>query len=552
MATFDQYLQNHLADVAAGRVMRLPDATMRRRFNGDWSGGLNASEMFRDQSNTLNRAPDPSVYNRAPVSVPQSQAQQMPVQPQPVGQATTFTGNTGQPMASQAPVQQSLPQGGANPAAVSSMAPQNSSTGTAFGQNYGDPNRQGSSFGAQRVGTYGSNPSQGSIFGPTNIGLAGSEDAMRGALTGSLNMLGQGNDQGRMDLQQAGAGANNTLNRYYDPGYRANDYQAALSGALGGQAQGQAFNQFRNSPGQQYLLNESERAIRRNAASTGGLGGGNVQRALQENAIGLAAQDFNNAFNRLGQVSDRGLGAGGQMAGNMMQTGGALANLTGQNAVNAANMIYGTGTGMAAGRTRAGEMIAGNVQTGSTNLADINTGTGQQLSNVQQQGASQLANLLAGYGRDDQAANTQLATLLANLATGTGSQVAGLPVLGSTQQTQGLINGSNLGNVAGGIGGLLGGAGAASGAGAGVAAMAGLPASMGPALLMSDRRLKRAIRKIGEHLGINIYSWEWNEIGQRLAGDQPTVGVIAQENPSATVVGPHGYLMVDYGRLFSA
>jgi hypothetical protein len=69
---------------------------------------------------------------------------------------------------------------------------------------------------------------------------------------------------------------------------------------------------------------------------------------------------------------------------------------------------------------------------------------------------------------------------------------------------------------------------------------------------MSDRRLKRAIRKIGELAGINIYSWEWNDIGKRLAGGQPTVGVIAQENPSVTIVGPHGYLMVDYGRLFSA
>jgi hypothetical protein len=297
--------------------MRLPDATLMRRWQGDWSGGLNASEMFRNQGQTLNQAPNPAMYNRAPGSIG---AAQNPVQPQPVGQATTFNG----PIATSQ--MGSLPTGQAAPMAqtgVQAPMAQNSSTGTPYGVNYGDPNRQGSSFGAQRVGTYGSNPSQGSVFGETNIGLAGAENAQTGGLRGALNTVGMGADQARADLTQGGAGANNTLNRYYDPGYRANDYQAALSGALGGQAQQAAFDNFQNSPGQQYLVNESERAIRRNAAATGGLGGANVQRALQENAIGLAAQDFNNSFNRLGQVSDRGLGAGGQMAGNMMNTGSA-------------------------------------------------------------------------------------------------------------------------------------------------------------------------------------------------------------------------------------
>jgi hypothetical protein len=434
VGSFEDYKARHEADVAAGRVMRLPDATLMRRWQGDWSGGLNASEMFRNQGQTLNQAPNPAMYNRAPGSIG---AAQNPVQPQPVGQATTFNG----PIATSQ--MGSLPTGQAAPMAQSGVqAPmaQNSSTGTQFGTNYGNPNRQGSTFGAQRVGTYGSNPSQGSVFGETNIGLAGAENAQTGGLRGALNTVGMGADQARADLTQGGAGANNTLNRYYDPGYRANDYQAALSGALGGQAQQAAFDNFQNSPGQQYLVNESERAIRRNAAATGGLGGANVQRALQENAIGLASQDFNNAYNRLGEVSDRGLGAGGQMAGNMMNTGSALANLSAGSAANAANMIYGTGRDMGAGRTRAGEMIANNIQSGSQNLANLNMGAGQAMSGVQGQGASQLANLLAGYGRDDLQANAQLASLLANISQGAGTTVARLPSLGGTNQTSGAVD----------------------------------------------------------------------------------------------------------------
>jgi hypothetical protein len=49
---FDAYLQQHLRDVAAGYVMPLSPATIRERSQGDWSGGLNASEMFRDNPAT--------------------------------------------------------------------------------------------------------------------------------------------------------------------------------------------------------------------------------------------------------------------------------------------------------------------------------------------------------------------------------------------------------------------------------------------------------------------------------------------------------------------
>jgi hypothetical protein len=68
VGSFEDYKARHEADVAAGRVMRLPDATLMRRWQGDWSGGLNASEMFRNQGQTLNQAPNPAMYNRAPGS----------------------------------------------------------------------------------------------------------------------------------------------------------------------------------------------------------------------------------------------------------------------------------------------------------------------------------------------------------------------------------------------------------------------------------------------------------------------------------------------------
>ena len=69
------------------------------------------------------------------------------------------------------------------------------------------------------------------------------------------------------------------------------------------------------SPGQQFLQDRAQRALLRNAAATGNLGGGRTQLALQEQAIGFGAQDIDRQFQRLGQVSQQGLGATAQLGG---------------------------------------------------------------------------------------------------------------------------------------------------------------------------------------------------------------------------------------------
>jgi len=53
--------------------------------------------------------------------------------------------------------------------------------------------------------------------------------------------------------------------------------------------------------------------------------------------------------------------------------------------------------------------------------------------------------------------------------------------------------------------------------------------------------------------GVNWYTWDWNEEGNKVAGDQLSFGVIAQEvmetHPEAVHVGDDGYYRVDYERL---
>ena len=125
---------------------------------------------------------------------------------------------------------------------------------------------------------------------------------------------------------------------------------------------------------------------------------------------------------------------------------------------------------------------------------------------------AQLANLEADVGR-----RLGLAELYGGMFTGAGSLVGGL-----TQTAGGLI------------GDIIGGE--------------------KPWWLSSDVSLKTNIEPVGKlPNGINLYTWDWNEEGKRIAGDAPTYGVIAQEvqevAPEAVTRGDHGYLMVNYSKL---
>ena len=70
----------------------------------------------------------------------------------------------------------------------------------------------------------------------------------------------------------------------------------------------------------------------------------------------------------------------------------------------------------------------------------------------------------------------------------------------------------------------------------------------------SDIRLKENITPVGTlPNGVNWYTWDWNEIGKSIAGEEPTQGVLAQElqktHPSAVARGEDGYLRVNYSRI---
>ena len=115
-------------------------------------------------------------------------------------------------------------------------------------------------------------------------------------------------------------------------GLGALEQQQALLGLSGQEAQQAAFQAFQESPGQAFLRERGEQSLLRSSAAIGGLGGGQVRSALQQQGIGFAQQDLQNQLARLGTIAGQGqavtsniaqLGAGtAANVGNLLQAGG--------------------------------------------------------------------------------------------------------------------------------------------------------------------------------------------------------------------------------------
>lgn len=135
-----------------------------------------------------------------------------------------------------------------------------------------------------------------------------------------------------------------------------------MSGAAGQEAEQGAMDSFLESPGQQFLRDEQERALTRNASAIGGLGGGRVRSALQEEAYGRAATNQQQRFNNLS----------------------ALINPEQQRSVNIGNTLAQSGQSLSGYRSGIG-----------SNLANISIGgAAQQIPQYNAVGSAQAASAI--------------------------------------------------------------------------------------------------------------------------------------------------------------
>jgi hypothetical protein len=136
-------------------------------------------------------------------------------------------------------------------------------------------------------------------------------------------------EQEQMSLEeqrQQAALAREQLMPFQQAGLRALQQQEALTGTLGEEEQQRAFQAFTESPGQRFLRERQEQSLLRNQAAIGGLGGGNVRTALQQQAMGFAQQDLSDQLARLAGLSGMGRQAAGGVAEMQLGLGSALAS----------------------------------------------------------------------------------------------------------------------------------------------------------------------------------------------------------------------------------
>jgi hypothetical protein len=96
-----------------------------------------------------------------------------------------------------------------------------------------------------------------------------------------------------------------------DPSAALNQLRG-ISGALGPEAQADAFEAFQDSPGVDFLRERGLRGVDRRAAAGGGLGTGRRLEALTQFSQGLALQDLQRQLGVLGGVEAREQGLLGQ------------------------------------------------------------------------------------------------------------------------------------------------------------------------------------------------------------------------------------------------
>lgn len=335
----------------------------------------------------------------------------------------------------------------------------------------------------------------GTGMGLLRQGVKTGRSDITGQLDEGVSALRQGMNTGRGDIQSSSQSAINRFNPYVETGQSALDVEAARSGALGPEAQAQAFENYNSSPGQDWAREQMEKSTLRTQNAIGGTQGGNVLKALQRERDGLASQNYQRDLENLRSLASRGQQATGSQAGIETQAGRDMSSLAmrgGESELNArqnagnqlAQMEYGaatTGAGMAErggsalsnlasnrglynagtqkdlsrdlssayGRTgenisnlrmNASEMIAQQLGLTGQQVAQLESQLGTSLANIDQQTITNMANQSAQQGGATSNLRTDLASLLTNLSTGNANNQTGMQMQLGNAQASGVTN----------------------------------------------------------------------------------------------------------------
>jgi len=272
-----------------------------------------------------------------------------------------------------------------------------------------------------------------------DIGFSGADARLQEGLQSGLAAAAAGTMTARGDVSTARDAALERFSPYSIAGKAAMEKEAALSGAMGPEAQQAAIDAYIESPGQKYLRERQEKALLRNSAAIGGLGGGNVRTALQEQAMGIASTQQQQHLENLRSIASRGQQVAGAEAGIITGAGTQLAQLAQQLGMTQADLLRMNASERGALAERTGLNVAqieSEIGQAQARLASV---AGGQMADVVGQTGLNLANLSEREASTELQAENALSSYLANLATGTGSQIANLQTQGGATQAAGTM-----------------------------------------------------------------------------------------------------------------
>lgn len=248
--------------------------------------------------------------------------------------------------------------------------------------------------------------------------LQGGGQQAQGLLNQGVSAIQQGTQGGMDFLNQSFQQAVDPITGFIQPGQDAQQLLAARNGAFGPEAQAEAFRAFQQSPGLQFLAEEQERALVRNAAATGGTGGNRLRSELSRAAFGRAQSDLGRQDANLAGLSNQGLSAAqsvGSLRGQQGQLGSSLISQGGRDEAN----LRQTGAGFA--------------QDLGTQQGIVARGTSQDMAQLLQSGAISQSEIVQNAGRQiaeldarGSLAGADLATKSAMIESATGSNLAQL------------------------------------------------------------------------------------------------------------------------------
>lgn len=195
------------------------------------------------------------------------------------------------------------------------------------------------------------------------------------ALLGLGGTAGGGSDwnaylQSNPDVAQAWNGVDHTqfatpqdYAQWHYQHYGQNEGRAlpTVAGTDGTAAANAAFDQYRNSTGYDFRVNQGLNAVNSGYAGRGAIKSGAAMKAINDYGQGMASQEFGNYLNALGNQQSLGMSAGSALAGVGQNYANSLGNIYQQNGSNQANAALikanAIGTGLNSLANTAGSIL---------------------------------------------------------------------------------------------------------------------------------------------------------------------------------------------------